>query len=75
MTSGGEVPKREEQVRVEAARRAIAEAQRDVTEAIGEIEAAARADKRHAGDRLKAALDGLRAAQTELTRLESLILG
>jgi hypothetical protein len=63
----------EEKQRLEAAKRAITEAQRDVTDAIGEIAAADRADKRHASDQLKTALERLRAAQTELTRLEELL--
>lgn len=63
----------EEKLRIEAAKRAIAEAQRDVTEAMGEIGAADRADKRHATDQLKTALEKLRDAQTDLTRLEDLL--
>ncbi len=64
---------REEQERTAAAKHAIAEATRDVTEALGGIAAVARADKRYASDRLTTALERLRAAQTELTRLEELL--
>jgi len=73
MNAGQGMKMDEEKQRVAAAKHAISEAQRDVTEAIGEIAAAARADKRHASDGLTTALDRLRAAQTELTRLEELL--
>ncbi len=63
----------EEKERIESAKRAINDAQRDVTEAISEIAAADRADKRHATERLKTALEQLRGAQTELNRLEVLL--
>ena len=63
----------EEKQRIRTAKDAIGDAQRDVTDAIAEIAAADRADKRHVSDRLKTALERLRAAHTELTRLEALL--
>ena len=63
----------EKKERIATAKRAIEDAQRDVTEAIGEISAADRADKRHATDRLKTALERLHGAQTDLSRLEDLL--
>jgi hypothetical protein len=63
----------EQKQRLEAVKRAITEAQHDVTDAMGEIAAADRADKRHASAQLTTALERLRAAQTELTRLEELL--
>jgi hypothetical protein len=59
--------KEEERQRIDAALRAIADAQSEVTAAITETGQADRADKRHASDRLRTALDRLRAAQTELS--------
>jgi hypothetical protein len=58
---------------IEAARRAIATARGDVCDAVSEIAEGARAEKRHAGDRVKIALDRLHGAQGELTRLEELL--
>jgi hypothetical protein len=69
----GEAPMNEAKQRIEAATRAIAAAQNDVSEAITEIAEGARAEKRHAGDRLKVALDRLRGAQAELASLEELL--
>jgi hypothetical protein len=63
----------EEKERIATAKRAIDDAQRDVTDAISEISAADRADKRHATDRLKTALERLRGAQTDLSRLDDLL--
>ena len=58
--------------RIEVATQAILAAQQDVTGAIAEIAAGERADKRHASDRLRSALDRLRVAQKELASLEDL---
>lgn len=63
----------EQRQRIETAKEAIAAAQEDVAGAVAEIAAGDRAEKRHAGDRLKAALDRLGLAQKELARLEELL--
>jgi hypothetical protein len=63
----------EQKERIEAAKSAITDAQRDLRDAMDEIVAAGRAEKRHATERLKTALERLRGAQTDLTRLEELL--
>ena len=59
--------------RIEVATQAIVAAQQDVTGAIAEITGGDRADKRHASERLRSALDRLRVAQRELASLEDLL--
>jgi hypothetical protein len=59
--------------RVEIAKTALAEAQRDLALAMGEMDTGRRADKRHVGEPLKMALQRLRVAQTELAALVDLL--
>ena len=68
-----EIALEEMKQRIQVAKTALAEAQRDLALAIGEMEAGPRADKRHVGEPLKMALQRLRVAQTELATLVDLL--
>ena len=59
--------------RIQTAKTAIAEAQRDLAGVIGEIEARERAEKQHVGESLNLALGRLRGALAELATLEELL--
>jgi len=59
--------------RIETAKNAIADAQRDLATVLSEIEAGARAEKRHIGEPLAVALGRLRVALSELATLEDLL--
>ncbi len=58
---------------IEGAKKAIAEAQRDLTSVLGELETGQRAEKRHVGEPVNLALDRLRVALAELGTLEDLL--
>ena len=59
--------------RIENAKSAIVDAQRELALVISEMQSGRRAEKRHIGEPLEEALGRLQVAQTELAALESLL--